>query len=300
MDDSASRPAPRFDDFFVRAAALPGFSADGAVTAEARAFLEQIRASADDAPIDADDILALAHDFWTWAGAKSSGEQITRVRPAAGAGGRALNFDVLEIAGPDMPFLVNSVMGELADQGWVALALFHPIVSVAGVGGQAVRQSYIQVHFARRAGQDAARLLAGVRDTLRDVRLTVEAYAPLKARMAQAAHALAVAKTNAPTEEVAESIAFLRWLGEGNFIFLGARDYQFVRDDGGQFAPDEPIVLPETGLGLLSDPERYVLRRADEPSLLTPELRRFMQEPTPLVVSKSNLRSRVHRREAAD
>ncbi len=53
-------------------------------------------------------------------------EQIIRIRRGIGAGGRPLDRDILEIAGPDMPFLVDSVMGELADQGVAALAMFHP------------------------------------------------------------------------------------------------------------------------------------------------------------------------------
>src|SRR6185295_11624221 len=74
-----------------------------------------------------DDLMALAHDFWIWRSERAAEEQSVRIRSGTGAGGRALGRDILEVAGPDMPFLVDSVMGELADQGITTLALFHPV-----------------------------------------------------------------------------------------------------------------------------------------------------------------------------
>ncbi len=50
-------------------------------------------------------------------------------------------------------------------------------------------------------------------------------------------------------------------------------------------------------LGVLRDPTRLVLRRANEPAVLSAAIRRRAgRAPPPLVVAKSNLRSRVHRR----
>ena len=40
-----------------------------------------------------------------------------------------LNLDVLVVAQPDAPFLVDSVMGELAEGGYDVRAMFHPVVS---------------------------------------------------------------------------------------------------------------------------------------------------------------------------
>jgi glutamate dehydrogenase len=311
MDDAA-RPRPQSDlpDFLARAAATPGFTRDGVLAGDARAFLTQLREDASEeefAELGAGDALALAHDFWTWTQKKDPEAQLVRLRAGVGQGGRMLDRDILEIAGPDMPFLVRSVMGEIAEQGLEVKALFHPLVTVRrdasgvrGAQGAERRESYIQVHLERLGAAHAQALEAGVGRTLRDVRLAVSDFAALKARMAACADQLTKARTGAPAAEVAEAVAFLRWLEEDNFTFLGARDYQFSRDASGEYAADEPIVLEETGLGLLRDPDRYVLRRGDEPSLLTPEIRRFLQEPTPLIVSKSNFKSMVHRRATAD
>ena len=97
-----------------------------------------------------------------------------------------------------------------------------------------------------------------------------------------------------------EEIAFLRWLEEGHFVFLGARIYEYPREPDGQYAAEEPLYQPEEGLGVLRDPARLVLRRGNEPAILSAALRRELETGDPLVVAKSNLRSRVHRRAYMD
>ncbi|MBX9745557.1 MAG: NAD-glutamate dehydrogenase, partial [Hyphomonadaceae bacterium] len=208
-----------------------------------------------------------------------------------------LDRDILEIAGPDMPFLVDSVMGELADQGISALAMFHPLApSTSGKG----RDSLIQVHLPRLSVQRAKAVLDGVRATLADVRESVVDFSAMRQRMLDAAEELEKSKSNAAPSDVAEGVALLRWLAADKFTFLGARDYKYLRDDKGQLTPHEPDILNESCLGILRDTERYVLRTSAEPMMLTPELKRLVSEPTPLIVAKSTLRSRVHRRAAAD
>ena len=50
------------------------------------------------------------------------------------------------------------------------------------------------------------------------------------------------------------------------------------------------------GLGILRDPEVRVLRRGKELVLITPEIMEFLNEPRVLIITKANVRSRVHRR----
>jgi glutamate dehydrogenase len=53
---------------------------------------------------------------------------------------------------------------------------------------------------------------------------------------------------------------------------------------------------PEKGLGILRDPGLQVLRRGNELVAMTPEVRRFFFSPAPLIITKANVMSRVHRR----
>jgi glutamate dehydrogenase len=313
MDTGAPfAPALKLEAFLaeVRAGAWPGLLRNGVLPPDAAVFLKgylEDLTSEEVRGLSLRDIVALADPFWAFGEDRAPGVRKVRLRDATGPDGRPLERTVLEIVGDDRPFLVSSVMGEVSDQELSAAALVHPIVRVCrddkgvrGPGDPHLPESYIQVQFGPLSPARREALLAGVRETLEDVEAAVRDYAALRARMTSAAVELSAAHSSVPPEELRETVEFLRWLENANFVFLGARDYQFAREGNGEFARDEPIVLEETGLGVLRDPNRFVLRRAAEPSVLTPEIARFLQEPAPIVVAKSNLRSRVHRRAVAD
>jgi len=300
--DAATRGAiaSTLENFLAEAArgGWRGFVENGRLSAGAEAFLRGFHediAAEEMGDLGLEDLLACAHDFWLWRGECAADSQCVRIRPARGAGGRDLGRDLLEIVGPDMPFLVDSVMGELSEQGVAALAMFHPIVPGAGA-----RVSMIQVHAPRLALERARGLHEGVCATLADVRAAVADYPAMRAHMLACADVLAKARSNAAPEEISEAVELLRWLADNRFTYLGARDYAYARDRAGALLTQEPTILDNSGLGLLRDPERYVLRTSAEPLMITPALQRQMDDPTPLVVAKSTLRSRVHRRTAAD
>jgi len=100
----------------------------------------------------------------------------------------------------------------------------------------------------------------------------------------------------APREEIDESLAFLKWIKENHFTFLGARDYVFEKANGS----DQLRPLPETGLGILRGGERRIVRRGQDRAVLTPEVRGFLMQPSPLIITKSIERSTVHRRVQED
>jgi glutamate dehydrogenase len=292
---------PQSEDEFVasaRSGRWPGFAASGdpAVESYLRGLYED--ATEDElGGLSVEDFLALAHEFWNWRSGRAPDQRLARIRRGVGADGRELARDILEVAGPDIPFLVDSVMGELADQGVAAFAMFHPLVPAAGGGA---RESLIQVHMPRLSTQRAGALLDGVCATLDDVRVTVADFLAMRQRMLDCAAELQGAKTNAPTAEVAEAVALLRWLAADKFTFLGVREYRYARDADGSYKADEPEIMQNSSLGVLRNEDLYVLRTTAEPMMLTPELRRLLEEPAPLVVSKSTIRARVHRRTAAD
>jgi glutamate dehydrogenase len=192
MDAAARRELPETADQFVDAATKgpwPAFRANGKIDAAAETFLRGLYEDASDdelGDLSVDDFAALAHDFWIWRAERGCDEQFVRVRRGVGVGGKQLDRDVLEIAGPDMPFLVDSVMGELADQGITSLAMFHPLAPAADGKG---RDSLIQIHMPRLSGQRAKDLLDGVRLTLAAVRASVGDFVAMRQRMLHAAEA---------------------------------------------------------------------------------------------------------------
>ena len=300
-------------DALIAAALARGFSALAAETPSgvaARSFLEQV--AADAAPEDMQgltlaDLAAAAASLWGFAERRHPDAHDVRLVLAKGADGKRLARDLLEIVGPDMPFLVDSVMGEIAAQGFEVLAMTHPIVDVRrdadgarGDEGEVRRESLIQVHLKPVARGRRDGLIMGVKETLGDVRMAVRDYKPMNARMRACAGALAAAAVKADPDLIAESVAFLRWLADDHFVFLGARSYDYARDGAGELAAEEPVIREEQNLGILRDPLRAVLRRANEPLVLSPAARATLEQVDPLIVAKSNLRSRVHRRIVMD
>ena len=69
-----------------------------------------------------------------------------------------------------------------------------------------------------------------------------------------------------PDADLAENLAFLGWLADNHFTFLGCRDYVF-RDEG----EGKLEARYESGLGVLADPETRVIRRGRRP--LEPDAR---------------------------
>ncbi|MHA6287940.1 NAD-glutamate dehydrogenase [Maricaulis sp. CAU 1757] len=270
-------------------------------------FLDQIYddALAEDLErVAADDLAALALDFWALGESRPGDKIVVRMRSATCADGSELPRDVLEIVGRDRPFIVDSVMAEIGSQGHDIIAMFHPIVQVrrdddgkrVDDGGRCLAESMIQVHLPPLDDLSRRTLIEGVTATLDDVRVAVEDWADMRAQMDESIAHLENAKSHASPEEMAEALEFLRWLRDDHFAFLGCRVYDFAVDDEGSMAERHPKVRVETGRGVLRDPDRHVLRKGSEPAVLTPAIETFLREPTPIIVAKANMKSRVHRR----
>lgn len=214
----------------------------------------------------------------------------------------------VQVSNDNMPFLFDSVMSELQNSGAHIRLVLHPVLSVTrdkkgnleGLKAQhkispqarAIRESLIHVEIDDLANDEAvAQLEANLHLMLKDVRLAVTDW---KAMLLRLEETILNYKTNPPPlppEEIAEAVAFLGWLVDQNFTFLGMRDYAF---SGG---PKRGTLkrTQDTGLGILQDPDVRVLRRGRELVTMTPEIREFFMTPEPLIITKANVKSRVHR-----
>jgi len=263
-----------------------------ALSPAARGFVAQAQDdwSAEELPgLDIADVARALADFWRFGeGAKDLSEPAIRIRRAEGG---ETPSDLLEIVQPDRPFLVDSIMGEVTEAGFSVRAMFHPVADCGGV-----RRSMIQVWLAPVGEDREAALIQGVREALSDVGLAVQDFDAMRALMRRTIDELKGADTPVSAEEKAEDLAFLDWLEGDHFVFLGARVYEYPRTADGGYAAEEPLYQPEGSLGVLRDQARTVLRRGSEPAILSAQIRTHIDIGDPIVVAKSNLRSRVHRR----
>ncbi len=258
-------------------------------------FLDQYRADCfieDFVQLGADDAASLAVDLWQFdTEHRSEAARRFRLRPGLGADGRSLQIDVVEIVGPDLPFIVSSCIAALNEVRIEISAVLHPVLETAG--GQ---RSVIQIHVPTQTEARREELVRRLGGALADVEAVNRDHDAMRGRMLDTIASLEALSLPKPgsAAEITEAREFLKSLVDGAYIFLGVRDYTFPPAIPGEPA-EEPDIIDGSGLGVLVDPERRVLSRDAEPTVLTPEIRAFLDEPQPVIVSKSSVRSLVHR-----
>ena len=218
------------------------------------------------------ELAALAANAWSFLELRMPGAPKVRFElPDPGSGERLKSIAVIEIVNDDMPFLVDSVMGELTDRGLDIRLVAHPVLAVernatgmlkgapqrAGATSNGLRESLIHIHVERV--EDAARraeVVQAVEQVLAEVRLAVEDWRAMRERVGQLVADLRGNPPPLPQGEVEETANFLDWLGDNNFTFLGLRDYDFLADGGG-LKPRS-----ESALGLLRQRDMRVDRKS--------------------------------------
>ncbi len=254
----------------------------------------------------------LVRSAWEFAVKRKPGNHILNIYNPDDDGGRLGDVTIIEVLNEDMPFLVDSVIGEIQERGLRVQLVLHPVLKITRdqqhkfksltnsgdpASENAIKESYIHVHVGRISDaaerKDIKKTLEGI---LNDVRIVVEDWRPMLQRLDGAVEAYTTAPPSVPVADLAESIQFLKWLLDNNFTLLGMRAFSFV--GGRKSGRLKPVA--GSGLGILRDPKVYVLKRGDESMHMTPEIRKFFFAPAPLIVTKANVRSRVHRRAYMD
>lgn len=215
---------------------------------------------------------------------------------------------VLETNTLDSPFLFDSVNEELEARRLAVRRVIHPVIGVErATDGRIVRilhareaevrESVMHFELERRLPvAEVADLEGTVRDILGDVRLAVRDFARMKEALRGMIGIARGGAVRYGADEVAETVAFLEWLSEQNFIFLGYREYE-LRDlpEGRALA-----VVPGSGLGILSKPGWSSYERPVLLSTIEPALRARIEGGDLLIYSKTTRPSTVHRRARMD
>jgi glutamate dehydrogenase len=254
---------------------------------------------------EAAELAALARDAWAFLVVRRRGVPKIRFESPPGDG-RLKSISVIEIVNDDMPFLLDSVMGELTEQGLDIRLVAHPVLAAMrdrqtgmlvgrpaeahGRGGE-LRESFIHVHVERvDDAQRRAGIVQALERVLADVRTCVQDWPAMVGRVNEVVAELKANPPMLPVEDIAEAIQFLQWLMDNNFTLLGVRDYTFAGKDR------DLVPVRDSGLGLLRGDDVPLLTRGGKTVTVTPQLRAFFDEPKTLLVTKGNAKSRVHRR----
>ncbi len=269
-------------------------------------FIEQLygRAVPEDvvryASEDLATLAARAYDFMAERPAGAPQIRCETIKLAGSGDSNAVT--VVEIINDDMPFLVDSVMSEIAERKPEIRLVAHPVFGVRRTGTKLsaidapsatdTRESFIHIHLAPIPDDTCGELVRALQTVLGEVRLAVLDWRAMRERINANIAELKANPPPLPVDEIAETIQFLQWLLADNFTFLGLRDYNV---DGQSLQPDF-----DSALGIMRSRELRVLKRGTELLEITPEIMAFLKEPRLLIIAKANIHSRVHRRAYLD
>lgn len=265
-------------------------------------------------------------------GAVNSGWQMLKVSDSAAPTVRLFNpsvqehgwrapHTVLQVHQRDMPFLVASIRCELnrrniaihtiksvplqvrrdsehrltqlypppALNGDLAQESARPVVE----GTQ--REALIYMEISRHTdSQLLQELTQALHDVFNDVATVVADYPPLLRATEEVERNLARVAQVPLSQMVDESQAFIRWLRDDHFTFLGYAEYDLVNRDGAQELHENQS--KRLGLfRLVSNPADVKIMDARKPGLT-----QFYLAPKLITLSKAAMRARVHRRAYPD
>lgn len=252
------------------------------------------------------DLYGAVISHWNYIAQRKLGEIKVRVyNPQLEQHGWQSTHTIIEIAYDDMPFLVDSVTMELnrmelnihliihmgsfrfrrdAEGNVVEVLEYNPkdtgIPSEAAIYIEIDRQSDPHV---------LAKIEENVRRVLNDVHIIVQDWPKMRSEALKVLEEVRGYASFVEKKVLDESAAFIHWLIEDHYTFMGYMEYQLDQSEG------SPVLkmVEGSGLGMLTDPPLMVKTiLLDE---LPVEARERLLSEEILITDKTNIRSKVHR-----
>jgi len=252
-----------------------------------------------------DTLLGAVLSLWEFGAKRHPGLPKIRIfNPTIETNGWAIEHTVIEIVNDDMPFLVDSVSAEVNRRERNIHLLLHPVARVRrdrdgnrlevtqtkAAASDAVSESYMHIEIDQETDPGEIESVRAAIDAIfAQVRLAVADWRAMRERLAADVVELDGKHLPMPEEEVEEAKAFLRWLDQGHYVFLGYRRYGFETRDGKDYLP----AMHDSGLGILRELRPESVRRSAE--ALTAEFSEYARRKDLLIITKANSRSVIHR-----
>lgn len=258
-----------------------------------------------------DELYWAAVDFWDLMQQRAPAQTKIRVfNPDYENDGWQTPHTVIEVITDDIPFLVDTIRLALLRKGLTSHLEIHmgglrlkrdtnnQITDVLplqhnGDAPQADVSQESPIFFeidkiTKQAGLEE--LTATLQRVLEDNHVAVADWAIMRSKVQEAIKELENFPANIiDKNEVDETRAFLEWIDDHHFTFLGVRDYELIEKN------KETIIqaIPHTGLGILR--ENLSKSSTRSISAMTPEARELSISSRILVMSKTHFRATVHR-----
>jgi len=257
---------------------------------------------------DIDDLYGAVVNFWSLISERAPHETKIRIyNPDFERHGWQTTHTVIEVISDDMPFLVDSLRLVIHRMGLSCHLTIHMGgISVKRDKGNRVCAIYPRNHvthdkdvlheapvFLEIDRQNDPKILEELHKNcervLEENKVVYEDWDKMRSEVREAIIEIDKVSSSLDPDEVQETKAFLHWIEDHHFTFLGMRDYELVEKG------KETLIqaIPETGLGVL----RESLSKSTTRSItaMTPAAREFTMSPRILVMSKTNTLASVHR-----
>jgi glutamate dehydrogenase len=210
----------------------------------------------------------------------------------------------VEIVTDDMPFLIDSLGMELNRRGFRVHLVIHPVIQVRrdaegrllevlphGADAEGtLAESVVHLEVARQTDPvELEQLEAHLIRVMDEVRAAVTDWPEMRARLLDVVAELGTDPPTLDPDEIAEARAFLAWLEDQSFVFLGYRDYEL----SGEAGELHLVSVPDSGLGILRQASGQESSRGFD--MLPAAVRSRALEPYLLNLTKANSRATVHR-----
>lgn len=255
---------------------------------------------------NADDLLAILWSHWKIIDSRVSGEIKVKVfNPQLNQDGWKSQYTAIQIACDNMPYIVDSVRSYLNRHG----LLIHFMVHTGGIN--LIRNHADKIEKILSSGQELQKvaveapvfieidriddekrlqeLTNSIGAILQDVTVVMSDWSAMREHLQRLLVMLEQRPPQLSEIEITESCDFLRWILQGNFVFLGCRDYRLIERQGKKGLS----AIPGTGLGILRRKETRKV--SAEFSALLPAVEELLFSPQILFFAKTNNLSTVHR-----
>jgi len=249
-----------------------------------------------------DDLYGLVISHWNFAQKRESGKALVNVyNPNYETHGWQSNHTVIEVVSDNMPFIVNSLALNLNARGLTFHSLMHPVLNVArDKKGQMIlnnkkdllrSESFVHIEVDLQGSESGGlqEIQHQIEDVLMQCKAVSEDWSLCIKQLDDSKKAL---KRNPPKDteqDVVESVAFLDWLLDDNFLFLGCREYQLVTAKKAEGFK----IIEGSGKGILRD--NIASLPAADVIPISAEVCSFMSEANPLLITKATSKSAIHR-----
>jgi len=207
------------------------------------------------------------------------------------------NGTSLHIITPDKAFIVDSISELIHSLGYKTSIFLHPLITKLTTDESSLstslqnektrNESVLYIELTNQLDNQAmVSLVENIKQLLADIKAVTSDWSAMLTQVES------VISANNQLNNNYDLNSFLRWLTQDNFVFLG--HYIFPLDNSTVSA------LNKNSLGVLKEPNTQTESAINDLTNKSNELTAFIEDDSPLLVSKSILKSKIHRHDYYD